>query len=121
MVSRKRDHSEMEAAPEQQSKEPSLLERLRNCWEFACLMQYIFTFGKVVKIDEDFGIEVCCMMHLCAGTWSMRRAITPPSDIRLCPLHGVDSYSMIVAQTDAFSIAGFGDGMPQAWPVGETP
>jgi hypothetical protein len=22
-------------------------------------MQYIFTFGKVMKIDEDFGIEVC--------------------------------------------------------------
>ncbi|KAL1964650.1 hypothetical protein VTN77DRAFT_6676 [Rasamsonia byssochlamydoides] len=47
----------MEAAPDQQSKEPSLLQRLRNCWEFACLMQFIFTFGKVFKIDEDFGIE----------------------------------------------------------------
>ncbi|KAL2012920.1 hypothetical protein VTN00DRAFT_445 [Thermoascus crustaceus] len=60
MVSRKRAHSEMEPAPEQQQqqhKEPGLLERLRNCWEFANLMQYIYTFGKVVKIDEDFDIE----------------------------------------------------------------
>lgn len=59
MVSRKRAHSEVEAASEQQSKEPGLLERLRNCWEFANLMQYIYIFGKVVKIDEEFGIEVC--------------------------------------------------------------
>ncbi|GAD95670.1 PHD finger domain protein [Paecilomyces variotii No. 5] len=57
MVSRKRAHSEVEAASEQQSKEPGLLERLRNCWEFANLMQYIYIFGKVVKIDEEFGIE----------------------------------------------------------------
>jgi hypothetical protein len=27
-------------------------------WEFASLMQYIFLFGNVVKIDEDFDIEV---------------------------------------------------------------
>lgn len=27
-------------------------------WEFAALMQYIFTFGKAVKIDENLGIEV---------------------------------------------------------------
>jgi hypothetical protein len=58
MVSRKRGHAEMEAASEQQSAELGLLQRIRNCWQFACLMQYIFTFGKVMKIDEDFGIEV---------------------------------------------------------------
>jgi hypothetical protein len=27
-------------------------------WEFASVMQYIFMFGKAVKIDEDFDIEV---------------------------------------------------------------
>lgn len=57
----------MEPAPEQQQqqhKEPGLLERLRNCWEFANLMQYIYTFGKVVKIDEDFDIEVCYYYYL---------------------------------------------------------
>ena len=38
--------------------EPSMLGKLRNTWEFANLMQYIFIFGKAVKIDEDFDIEV---------------------------------------------------------------
>ena len=27
-------------------------------WEFSNLMQYIFIFGRAVKIDEDFTIEV---------------------------------------------------------------
>ena len=36
----------------------SMLVKLRNTWEFANLMQYIFLFGKAVKIDEDFDIEV---------------------------------------------------------------
>jgi hypothetical protein len=58
MVSRKRAHSEMDAPPEQRPQEPDLLKRLRDCWELANLMQYIFTFGKVMKIDEDFDIEV---------------------------------------------------------------
>ncbi|KAL4896704.1 hypothetical protein BDV59DRAFT_111919 [Aspergillus ambiguus] len=57
MVSRKRTRSEVDAAPEQPPDEPSLLNRLRNCWEFACLMQYITIFGKLMKIDEDFGID----------------------------------------------------------------
>ncbi|RHZ74681.1 hypothetical protein CDV55_108193 [Aspergillus turcosus] len=57
MVSRKRTRSEVDAAPEQPSEENGLLSRLRNCWEFANLMQYIAIFGKVMKIDEDFGID----------------------------------------------------------------
>lgn len=63
MVSRKRAHSEMETAtPKREqpaAEEPSLLQRIRNSWEFASLMQYIFFFGKVMKIDEDLGVEVC--------------------------------------------------------------
>lgn len=56
MVSRKRGAAEMEsAAPVQEN---SLLTRLRNMWEFANIMQYIYIFGKAVKIDEDFDIEV---------------------------------------------------------------
>jgi len=39
-------------------KESSVLDKVRNMWEFACVMQFIFTFGKVVKIDDDFDIEV---------------------------------------------------------------
>lgn len=38
-------------------EEKSTLQRLRDMWEFASLMQYIFMFGKVVKIDENFDIE----------------------------------------------------------------
>ena len=38
--------------------QPDLLTRLRNMWEFANIMQYIFIFGKAVKIDDDFDIEV---------------------------------------------------------------
>ena len=39
-------------------KEPSLLERIRNMWEFANLAQWIFIFGKAVKVDENLDIEV---------------------------------------------------------------
>lgn len=38
--------------------ESSMLDKLRNMWEFANLMQYIFIFGRAVKIDEDLTIEV---------------------------------------------------------------
>lgn len=55
MVSRKRDRAEMESS---EPRDVSLLDRLRNMWQFANLMQYIFIFGKAVKIDEDFTIEV---------------------------------------------------------------
>ena len=34
------------------------LTTLRNMWEFASLMQYIFLFGHYVKIDDDLDIEV---------------------------------------------------------------
>jgi hypothetical protein len=46
--------TEPELAPEV----AQTLKDLRNMWEFASLMQYIFLFGNVVKIDEDFDIEV---------------------------------------------------------------
>lgn len=39
-------------------KESSLLERIRNMWEFANLAQWIFIFGQAVKIDENLDIEV---------------------------------------------------------------
>lgn len=56
MVARKRRHEELEA-PEL-SPEATLLDKLRNTWEFANLMQYIYIFGKAVKIDENLDIEV---------------------------------------------------------------
>lgn len=56
MPSRKRGFEEMEA--DEPDQEPSLLDKVRNMWEFASLMQYIFFFGKAVKIDDDLDIEV---------------------------------------------------------------
>lgn len=59
MGSRKRSRSDAIAAPVQQStEEPGLLQQIRSSWEFASLMQYIAIFGKIMKIDEDFEIEV---------------------------------------------------------------
>jgi hypothetical protein len=41
-------------------KEQSLLERIRNMWEFANLVQWIFIYGRAVKIDENLDIDVRC-------------------------------------------------------------
>lgn len=61
---RKRTRDEMETSePEEKKSEPSLLQRIRNMWEFASVMQYIFLFGKAVKIDEDFDIEVHSLQY----------------------------------------------------------
>jgi hypothetical protein len=40
------------------SKELTLVERIRNMWQFANLAQWIFIFGKAVKIDENIDVEV---------------------------------------------------------------
>ena len=58
MVPRKRNRQEMEAADSEPARDISMLDKLRNTWEFANLMQYIFIFGKAVKIDEDLDIDV---------------------------------------------------------------
>ncbi|ORY13759.1 hypothetical protein BCR34DRAFT_480526 [Clohesyomyces aquaticus] len=55
MVSRKRARDEMEA--EEPAQEPSPLQRLRNMWQFANLMQYINLFSDALKIDKEFDIE----------------------------------------------------------------
>ena len=64
MVSRKRNREEMEA--EEKPKEPSLLEKIRNMWEFASLMQYIHFFGEAVKIDGNLDIDVSGLPQACA-------------------------------------------------------
>ncbi|KAL8828749.1 MAG: hypothetical protein Q9170_006470 [Blastenia crenularia] len=55
MTSRKRGRAEMESS--EPAPELSLLQRVRNTWEFSNLMQFIFIFGKAVKLDEDFTID----------------------------------------------------------------
>jgi len=44
------------------TEEPSMLSLIRNMWEFASLMQYIFFFGKTVRM-EDIEVEVS-LSHL---------------------------------------------------------
>ena len=44
-------------SPEPVSEQPSLLQRIRSMREFAAFMQYLFFFGKAVKID-DMEVEV---------------------------------------------------------------
>lgn len=60
MSSRKRGRQDPDEAHEVElpTREPSLLDRIRSSWEFAALVQWIYIFGKVVKIDEDLDIEV---------------------------------------------------------------
>lgn len=42
----------------EETKENETLTALRNMWQFAAFMQYLFLFGKVVKVDEDFDMDV---------------------------------------------------------------
>ncbi len=48
----------METEAVETPKEMGLLQRIRNMWEFANLAQWIFIFGRAVKIDEEMDIEV---------------------------------------------------------------
>ncbi|KAF1989432.1 hypothetical protein K402DRAFT_411025 [Aulographum hederae CBS 113979] len=52
MPSRKRARAEMESPEEEVPAEPSTLTHIRNMWEFAALMQYMYLFGKAVKVEE---------------------------------------------------------------------
>ncbi|KAK1978263.1 PHD-finger domain-containing protein [Colletotrichum cereale] len=54
LSSRKRTLQEAEDVAQ---KEPSLLYMIRNQWQFANLCQWIYLFGKVVKIDDNLDTE----------------------------------------------------------------
>jgi len=58
MSSRKRGRAEFQQEVIEAPKEPGLLQQIRNMWEFANLCQWIFIFGRVVKIDENLDIDV---------------------------------------------------------------
>lgn len=65
MPSKKRSFEELsdppplEAAPAPAPKELSLLQRIRNTWQFANTCQWLMIFGDAVKV-EPIDIEVCC-------------------------------------------------------------
>ncbi|KAI0453661.1 hypothetical protein F5B21DRAFT_478796 [Xylaria acuta] len=42
---------------QQAPAESDLLQRIRNSWQFANVFQWIYLFGRVVKIDENIDIE----------------------------------------------------------------
>jgi hypothetical protein len=56
-------------------KERSLLDRIRNMWEFANLAQWIFIFGRAVKIDENLDIEVSISTRLSTYSPSLGHSI----------------------------------------------
>lgn len=67
MVTRKRAREETEdraasVADSQPQEHGGLLHQLRNMWEFANLVQYIYMFGKTMKINDDFDIEVSLIL-----------------------------------------------------------
>jgi len=49
-----------------------MIERIRNMWEFANLAQWIYIFGKAVKIDEDLDIEVRRVFNLVINVTCLR-------------------------------------------------
>ncbi|KAI1776487.1 hypothetical protein F4818DRAFT_350953 [Hypoxylon cercidicola] len=57
--SRKRTLRDVESEPDSQEtpKELTLLQRIRNTWQFANLFQWIYLFGKVVRIDDSIDID----------------------------------------------------------------
>lgn len=62
MPARKRNRQEADldssvVAIEAPQHNPTL-NKLRNMWQFSSFMQYLFLFGKVVKVDEDFDMDV---------------------------------------------------------------
>lgn len=69
MVTRKRTRAQAEeasispsAAPDHApppTEEQGLLSRIRNMWEFAALVQYIYSFGRYMKISDEYDIDVC--------------------------------------------------------------
>lgn len=36
----------------------SLIDQIRNQWEFAALAQYIFSFGRYMKLPDDLDVDV---------------------------------------------------------------
>jgi hypothetical protein len=67
MPARKRGHAELAPDTKPARAEASLLDRVRSMSEFAALWQFLFMFGKVVKVEdvdiEDLEQECVLPMH----------------------------------------------------------
>ena len=85
MPARRRGLAEVEeAGPPAHTPTPSLLLRLRNFWVFACLMQFIYLFGDVFKIDKDFDIEVRLVASTAPGSGPVQPAARAIGTKQLC-------------------------------------
>jgi len=84
-TARKRSAQELDANSAQQPEQPSMLQRLRNMWQFANLYQFILLFGSALKLDDNMDIEV----------GSSRVAIVIPSLVA-CANHGIVVHSRIL-------------------------
>lgn len=58
MPARKRIYEEVPTEEDTVPVVSPTLQRLRNMWEFACLMQYIYFFGECIKISQEVDIDV---------------------------------------------------------------
>lgn len=56
MPSRKRPLEDVDT--EESTSLTDMLSRIRNTWQFANLMQYIYLFGNALKIDNELDVEV---------------------------------------------------------------
>ncbi|KAL2020187.1 hypothetical protein VTK56DRAFT_8711 [Thermocarpiscus australiensis] len=56
-AARKRSLQELDSHDTEQPQQPSTLHRIRNMWQFANLFQFIFLFGKALKLDDNLDIE----------------------------------------------------------------
>lgn len=76
-LKRTRDEAELDIPTERElpTEQAELRTKLRNMWEFASLMQYIYLFGSVVKIDDNLDIEVCAK--------SVSRGLRPLQRLRM--------------------------------------
>jgi hypothetical protein len=63
---RKRVYEEMEQVDVKPPPNNALLDKIRNMSEFAALMQYLFFFGKAVKVEE-MEVEVRACVQPCAS------------------------------------------------------
>jgi len=57
-MARKRSLREIDPDDVEPLAPPSMLHRIRNMWQFANIFQFIFLFGKALKIEDNLEIEV---------------------------------------------------------------
>jgi hypothetical protein len=88
-------------------KPPSMLQRIRNMWQFANLFQFILLFGKALKLDDNLDIEVgLAALTGCAGVSTETLtsvAVGFGSRVSQARFHGFARYRSRLSQVPLFS------------------